>query len=333
MNGKVLALCDTEEEYAQHMTEFLKEHKEIPWEIYTYTNVEEMVKWLETHSVELVVIAENAYTETVRSFIKAKIILLNETGLVKWNNIPNINKYQAAEDVFHEILQQYLEIAQVVPLPKVKIKENTRLIGMYSPIRRCLQTSFALTLAQMLSKQHKTLYLNFEHYAGMTELLPDIQTRDLADLLYFLTADKERFSLRFQTVLCKKGTMDYIPPMKAGQNLLSITPQEWQSLLKQIAEWGEYEYIILDLTESMQGLFEILRMCCKVFTLTRGDCIAEHKIIQYEQVLTMYQYKDVIDKTYKCNLPLFHRIPEYIEELTKGELADYVRKLLQEVIA
>ena len=34
----------------------------------------------------------------------------------------------------------------------------------------------------------------------------------------------------------------------------------------------------------MQGLFEILRMCRHVYTLTREDRIARGKLLQYEQV-------------------------------------------------
>ena len=55
-----------------------------------------------------------------------------------------------------------------------------------SRVHRCMQTSFAITMSLMLAKKHSTLYLNFEHYAGISELLPDMQTLDLADLLYFL---------------------------------------------------------------------------------------------------------------------------------------------------
>ena len=47
MNGNILALCDTEEEYARHMTEYLKAQKEAPWEVYTYTDVDEMIERLE----------------------------------------------------------------------------------------------------------------------------------------------------------------------------------------------------------------------------------------------------------------------------------------------
>lgn len=330
MNGKILALCDTEEEYAQHLTEFLEGHREMPWEIHTYTEVAGLVEFAARESVELLVVAENAYTEDVRRLNTASTILLNESGVRKWNAVRNVNKYQQAENIYREILDVYMDVAGI-QLPKLAVDNNVRFIGMYSPVRRCLQTSFALTLGQMLAQKHSTLYLNFEHYAGITDLLPDLQTRDLADLVFFLTSDKDKFLLRMQTMLQKKGDLDYIPPVRAGQNLLTITPGEWMNLLQRIVELGQYEYVILDLSENIQGLFDLLRMCFKVFTLTKDDVLACSKINQYEQVLALYEYEDVLDKTCKCSLPLFRRLPDQIEQLTRGELADYVRGVIGEV--
>lgn len=330
MSGKILALCDTEEEYAQHLTEFLEGHKEMPWEIHTYTEVAGLVEFAARESVELLVVAENAYTEDVRRLRAARTILLNESGVKRWNAVRNVNKYQQAENVYREIVDVYMDVAGI-QLPRLAVEKDVKFIGMYSPVRRCLQTSFALTLGQMLALKHRTLYLNFEHYAGITDLLPDLQTRDLADLVFFLTSDKDKFLLRMQTMLQKKGELDYIPPVKAGQNLLTITPGEWINLLQRIVELGEYEYVILDLSENIQGLFDLLRMCFRVFTLTKDDAVASGKINQYEQVLALYEYGDVLDKTHKCSLPLFHRLPDQIEQLTRGELADYVRGVIGEV--
>lgn len=186
-------------------------------------------------------------------------------------------------------------------------------------------------MAQMLAEKHRTLYLNFEHYAGITDLLPDIQTRDLADLMYFLNSDKDKFLLRMQTILQKKGRLDYIPPVKAGMNLLEITADEWLEMLGRIAESGDYEYIILDLSESIQGLFQILRRCCKIFTLTKEDRAAKGKITQYEQVLAMCEYDDILQKTNKFKIPRMRKLPDGVEALTRGELADYVREIVEEV--
>lgn len=329
MNNKVLVLCDTEEEYAHLMTEFIKKYKDILWEIHTYTDIESLLDFIRYVSVEMLVIAENAYTEQITDIEEKRIILLNESGVVKWNHLKNINKYQPADNVFREILQQYADIVEI-PFPRLGHGSKTKLIGMYSPVRRCLQTSFALTLGQMLAEKHKTLYLNLEHYAGISELVPDMQSRDLADVIFFLTGDKKKFLIRIQTIIQKKGALDYIPPIRIGQNLLTVTLEEWKNLLDRILEWGEYEYVILDLSENIQGLFQILRMCFKIFTLTKTDEAAKSKIIQYEQVLALYQYEDILDKTFKYNLPIFRRLPNQIEQFTKGELADYIRSIIKE---
>lgn len=332
MNDKILALCDSDEEYAQHMSEFLKRQKDIPWEIRTYTNPVELAGLMERFPVELLVIAEASYTEEIRGLKQEGIVLLNETGVVRWPDVPNVDKYQRVDIVWKGIWDVYLEIAPT-QFPRLVCGGGPKLIGMYSPVRRCLQTSFGLTLGQMLAEKHRTLYLNFEHYAGISELLPDRQTKDLADVLYYLTAEKEKFLLWLRTALQKKGELDYVPPVRAGQSLLTVTREEWLALLDRIGELGDYEYVILDLTESMQGLFDILRLCTVVFTLAREDKMAQCKILQYEQVLSLYRYEDVLEKTRKCMIPVFHRLPEDIEQLTRSDLAEYVRRMTEEVLA
>lgn len=329
MKNNLFVLCDTEEEYAQLMTEFLKGHRDLPWDIHTYTDRERLIRE-ERGEITLLAISESAYTDEVKSLKPMQIAILNESGLMRQADIRNINKYQQAENVLRELLEIYMDVVGE-QLPWLNTRYKTKFIGIYSPVRRCLQTSFALTMSQMLAKNHRTLYLNFEHYAGVTELLPDMQTRDMADVLYFLTSEKDKFKLRLQTMIQQKGALDYIPPMKSGQNLLSVTASEWMGLFQKIEEIGEYEYVVLDLSESIQGLFEILRICIRVFTLTKEDRIARSKLLQYEQVLALYEYEDVLKKTSRCSLPKIRRLPEGLEQYTKGELADYVRAQMQEI--
>ena len=324
---KVMALCDTEEEYAQLLTEFLEKHKNLPWSIHTYTSVGELLE-AEKEAFDLLVVSESAYCEELQALNPLRTVVLNESGVVRWENIPHVDKYQQAEEVLRYLLQVYMEVADT-GLPRLRKNCNTVFIGNYSPVHRCMQTSIALTMSQILARNHPTLYLNFEHYAGIGELLPDMQTLDMADLLYFLNAEKEKFRLRMQTICRHAGSLDYIPPMKAGQNLLTVTASEWLCLLQKIEELGEYEYVILDLSESMQGLFEILRQCNKVFTLAKEDRIAQSKLLQYEQLLALGEYGDVLEKTKRLSLPNIQRVPEELEQLTRGDLAALVNDLLK----
>lgn len=326
----ILVLYDTEEEYAGLMTDFLKSHKELPWEIHTYTSAGALLQGERKKNIAMLAVAESSYTEEIKVLQPHCVVILNESGIMRWDRMQNINKYQQADNVLKHLLEIYVDMADG-QLPRLVEGCNTKFVGIYSPVRRCMQTSFALTMSQMLAEERRTLYLNFEHYAGITELLPDMQTRDMADLLYFLNAGDDKFRLRMQTMLQHKGKLDYIPPMKSGQNLLTVTVGEWMQMLQKIAELGEYEYVILDLSESMQGLFDILRACTKVFTLTQEDDIARSKLVQYEQVLALYEYEDVLHKTCKCTPPRIRRLPRDLEQYTRGDLAEYVRQQLKEI--
>jgi len=332
LNNYILVLCDTEEEYARLMSEYLKGHRETTWEIRTYTDITSLVGYGSETAIDLLVIAENAYQEAVRALTVRKTVLLNESGVVRWENIRNVSKYQAAEEVYREILSEYMEMMED-PLPRLAEENGVRLIGFFTPIHRCLQTTFALTMGQLLAEKHKTLYLNFEYCAGMTELLPDARTRDLTDLIYFLNTDKERFWLRMQTILLKKGELDLIPPVKSGNALLEISAEEWIELLMRIRQMGEYEFIILDLSESVQGLPELLRACSRIFTLTRDDRHARGKLAQYERLMALSEYEDVLSKSSRYKLPHFRRIPDEIELFTKGDLAEYVNRVIGEVMS
>lgn len=327
--GKTLVLCDPEEEYAQLMTDYLKKQKDLPWELRTYTNVQELLAG-ELETAALLVIAESAYVEEFQQFAPTRLVVLSESGLMRWENIIYVDKYQKAENVLRVLLETYMEIADN-PLPRLQKNCKTVFIGNYSPVHRSMQTSMALTLSQLLAKEHATLYLNFEHYAGIAELVPDMQTHDMADLLYFLNSENEKFRLRLQAMLRHIGSLDYIPPMKSGQNLLTVTPAEWLKLFQKIEELGEYEYVVLDLSESMQGLFQILRLCKKIFTVTREDRIARSKLLQYEQLLSLCECRDVLEKTRQLSLSHIRRLPDELEQLTKGDLAELVRGLIEEI--
>lgn len=325
----ILAFCDGEEEYAGLMTEYMERQKNLPWIIHAYTDVAKMME--AEREADVVLVAESVYREELKELQPKRLIVLNESGIVRDRNLRYVNKYQEADQVLREILAIYLEVATQV-LPKLGVDAKTGFIGFFSPVRRSLQTSFALTMAQLLSKKHRTLYLNFEYFAGRQELLSDFQTRDLADLLYFLNAEKDKFALRLQSMVKLVGTLDYVPPMKFGQNLLSVTVKEWMQFLKKLQELGEYEYVVMDLSECMQGLCDILRICQRIYTISGEDQIAGDKMLQYERLLEQYSYEDVLEKTIKCQLPRFRHLPSDIEFFTRGELAEYAEEQLRDLL-
>lgn len=323
MEHKLLVLCDPEEDYAQHMAEFLCRRKETLWEILVYTKPEELSKL--DKPIDVLLIAESVYGEFITDIPVKLVVLLNESGILREDAVLNIDKYQEATKVFQTVWAHYTEEEQE-GMPMAKEGNKTRIIGMYSPVKRCLQTTFALTYGQLLAQKHTTLYLSFEYYGGCREWMEGVED-GLSKLLYFLPQEKS-FVAHMKSLVRTVGELDYITPMANGENLLFVNVQEWLRLIRAIVDSGEYEYLILDLSEQIQGMFELLRLCDKIYTIVKEDAAAQSKILQYEQLLQLQHYEDVKKHTAKCLLPTFRKLPDTLVQYTKGELAEYVKELL-----
>lgn len=329
MRKKILALCDSEKDYLENLTAYIKEREGIPFEIHAYSGADKLLEFGKREKIELLVVAESDYTYEVAGLETGKTLLLNESGTIQGENIRNIDKYQKAEKVWQELVESYAELVGDDE-KRLLGKEAAKIIGLYSPVRRCLQTSFALTLGQALSENKKVLYISFEHYAGWNQLLQKNVRGDLPALLYFVNESDEKFYCRLQSMTLRIGQMYYIPPAYAGQNLIYVKAADWQKLIARIAQAGGFDYLILDLSESIQGTYELLRTCDRIYTIVREDEQARAKLAQYEELLAAYDYEDILEKTQKKILPSFKRLPRRIEQYTGGELADYIRKLINE---
>lgn len=331
MKKKRMALCDGEQDYVQYLTEYLKAREDLPFEIYGYTDPEKLVQFGQCNQIDLLVMAERVFRRLTQKVPAGRTMILKESDEGIKEGLPQICKYQRAENIYRFIMEQYLEVADSQEEGESGVNpEQVTLIGMYSPVRRCLQTSFALTLGQLLGAGHRTLYISFEHYSGWNRMLKQEGGRDLSDLLCHVEEPEEKFRHRLRLAQQKIGDLFYIPPVFAGQNLIYVRAGEWKRLVEKIAATGDYRYIILDLSESLQGIFELLRLCSRVYTLVREDEVARNKLLQYEQLLRLYEFEDVLEKTQKHTIPGFRELPPRLDQFTKGELAAFVQKIAKE---
>lgn len=336
MNDLTLLLCDRETEYAHQMSEYLLRQQGISWKVRTYTDPSELLRqensWKDSRQEgNILLLAENAYEEGLASFQVNCLVVLEENGRGHLRDCPHICKYQSADEVIRQLLEIYAEKVQDFSWDGIGSKVAGSIIGFYSPVHRCLQTTLAFALSLKLAEKGRTLYLSLEYYGGIREIWSGSQSRDLGDLLYFLHEEGDKFHLRLQSMLQHYGDLDYILPMKVGENLLSVTAGEWLSLLDKLSGECGYDYLVLDLSENVQGLFQILRSCKKVITIGKVDSMASMKQNRYEEMLQLYHFQDVLDKTRRITLPRISRVPEVLEEYGNSELQDYVKELLAEL--
>ena len=329
--AKIL-ICDSEKSYAVHLTEYLYDCR-VPYEIDIYSSPQKMLARADPHSAAVLVAAESSYTEQVHDAGFPQVLILNETDRYLGENPPNISKYQSMEAVSRMILELCSKEFEKSGIPQPAVVRNgppMRIIGVYTPISRCLQTTVSLTIGEILAKeQHKTLYMNFEPFSGLTAMLGREFSGSMADLVYYNDCAREKIAGQLERMEeCINGLF-YLPPIAFFKDLQAIRKEQWTDLFRTIDRITDFEYLVLDLTESTDGLLDILRICDEVITLTRPGCItSEAKMQQYREILRTRGYEDVYAKSRRWQIPLIRELPLDPAMLTHGELAQRVHRMM-----
>ena len=174
MKKKVLAICDLEASYAVHFTEHVNRRGNIPFEIHAFTSTDRLGEYLKDHTVEILLISEKAMCSEVGNWNIQEIVILSEDmRRESKERYPRVYKYQSSMNVVREVLAAYGEKKSLKDPAEKFLKPKCRIVGVYSPVARCLKTSLALTLGQIAGRDRAALYMSFEEFAGFEGLLRD----------------------------------------------------------------------------------------------------------------------------------------------------------------
>ncbi len=329
MAKPILAICDREAVYTNQLISLFQGKKELPFEIHGFTRKDSLQEFCSKNRISLLIISEPEYQEELQERKIDQILVLREGVGALPEHVWSVNKFQPAGSLYREIMKAYGECGHAVPFAGNRTG-NFKLIGVYSPVHRCLQTTFAITMGQLLAKKKKTLYMNFECFSGFEKLLGKRFGGNLTDILYSYDCARDKLPYRLEGIVQEMEGLYFIPPAASYEDFQDIQEGEWQGIITGIAEAGAYEVIVLDLTEQVRGLFSLLESCDRVYTLTRDDSMARAKLAQYELMLEKGAYQEILEKTEKCRLPVLKNLPSGLERLGHSELASYVEKQLRE---
>ena len=333
MRSKQLVIYDMDAIYAMRFQRFLCEREGNYFEIITFTSRVDLEKGCGVKGKikpEILLVAESCFYEEILTLEFKHLFILNETGLKTLAEFANFSKYQAANVLFQQILLEYAEREQDF-VPRFCGNKKAKIIGVYTPITRCLQTGFSFSLAQSLGKKGRTLYINFEQYSGFSKLFRKGYIKDLSDLVYYFSYSREKFLYWLEGVVEHFGQLDYIPPVMTATSLSGIDENVWVEMLDLLAKETDYDFIVLDLDKNVQGIFQILDLSHIVYTITRDDIISMAKIEQFRQILEGSRYSSVKEKIRYLSFPRFGLNDNGFEEMLHGELREYTDRLSDEV--
>lgn len=331
----MVAICDEEADYMERLREYYESKDNFPFQICTFREEKALLGSLLKNNYEMIILSEKQYALSGEELQKRKkgealvILSARESERLYEKEIPYILKYQSAENIRKELLVIYAENADKPAFTKGS--HEGILIGLYSPIKRSMQTKISLLIGQILAKNRKVLYLNLEPFAGK-QLLPAKGEKNLSDLLYYMKSDEEKTLSRLESMLSNIAGVDYIPPAFSLFDLKQVGEDDWKKLFEIIKNAKKYDYIIVDYSELVEGLFEQLRSCDKVFTMIESDETSKEKINHYTELLSELGYEDVLDHSMMVKTPSRMGTLPSLTDLYGSELCSFVRQLVEEEI-
>lgn len=327
---KIFAVCDLEEAYVARLVSYLKESRQLPFEILAFTSLSSLIEYSGSHSIEILLISTTAMCDQVRLLDVGRIIILNEGEDPDLAGEPVLSKYQPAPQLEREVLAVW----QGNSLPAGTLAESgVSVYAVSSPIGRCGKTLFALTLGEILAENGRTLYLNMENCSGFETLLGRSYRCDMTDLLTLCGQGDGRFCMKTESCLQTIGNLEYIPPAFFPEDLKSIAADQWLTFLGELSTALSLQNLVLDLGNGLPDVPELLRHVQHIYMPVLPDPVSRAKISQYEKNLEALSLRDVQERTVRLYLPeidIRGGGDQLTDSLVNGRMGEFVRSLLAE---
>lgn len=307
-------ICDVQREYAECLLRILSGRLSGRYQFHLFTDADRMLEFTRQSGAAILLVSEEYrdYAEKAHAeqrFVLTELPFERETG--NPDLIP-LFRYQPAERIIKGLCGETAAVRENdSPIPAPSVRSEVRgLIGIYSPVHRIGKTRFALRFGKQLAEEIPVLYLSMEGYSGRDLYFPGNEGEDLGSLLYCMRQERSDHGLKISSMTGRLGHLDYIRPMKNVMDLRDVKEAEWLRLFGMIAEKCVYEAVILDLGDCIDGLYEILERCSRVYTPYVSDPVSLAKLKQYEDNLREAGREKILRHTVKKLMRRKPRAPE-----------------------
>ncbi len=329
MKTRIMAVFDVDPEYADRFAEAANQRERVPFTVMAFTSMEKLKDFARENPVEILLVDARMEEET-REIEAGQVVLLSDGEVVSVpGGRPSVYKYQSADHIIREVMACYCT-RPALPSAAALGNKGT-LIGVYSPVNRCLKTSFALTLGQILAKDGRVLYLSLEDCSGFRKMMGQSGPGDFSDVIYYFSQGGCNWA-RLKSLVYSWDNLDYILPVRYPEDLCQISSEDMARLLDQLAGEGIYEVIVVDLGQFGKKAVDVLEVCSGIYMPVKQDWVSAAKVQEFEEYMLASGHGGLMERIQKLKLPYhssFGGQKNYLEQLLWGELGDYVRQLLK----
>lgn len=327
---KIMAICDTEASYACRLMEYMEEKHSLPYEIHAFTAADKLCEFAAQRNVDVLLISESAVDERVEGLPVERRVVLTDGESREGEEELYISKYQSAGSILAQVAAYSPEAC--CERPKAMKTADPRIYGIYAPSGGSEVTAFAAALAAILAERGETLYINLCNFSGVGQLSGEIFDHTLGDLLYYYRRSADDLRERASSVIQRVGGVYVVAPPSSPADLQEIGGAEWVELLEILLEEEDLTSCVLELSDGVRDIAEVLGLCAHIFLPTRGDPIARAALNQFTDCMRDIGQSELLARCTSVVLPVPDDIGEndLFRDAAEGVFGDCARRALTE---
>ncbi len=326
---KIMAVYDEDPVYAGRLADYINQKERVPLTAMAFSSLDKLISYGEEHGIAVLLVGERL-REAAGAVKAEQIMVLCEGDLIeKRGDEPCIYKYQSGDCIMREVMASY---GSCMAEPGLALLGSRALVlGIYSPVNRCMKSSLALTMGQLLSKTMPVLHMSLEAYSGMPEMQEETGETDLSDL-YYLYRQGSFHWLKLKSLVRSWGNLDYVAPVPCGEDLEQMTTDEMARLIGHISRESGYDRLVVDVGQFGWGAAELLGVFDVIYMPVLDDRISVLKLAAFEEYLEKAGAVQIQERIQRLRLPRPRGLRQgeaYLDQLLWGEFGDYVRTILE----
>lgn len=293
MKEKVCCILDPDENYAVRLTDYINERRALPYPAMAFTSAEALEGCCDQYDIKLLLAGGEALpADTVSAEVTVR--LAEDADHMEEDQI---YRYQSAEHIIKDLIAHLSGFSR-----KYSGKQTARILSVYSPATKCFKTTLALGIAAKAAKAGRTLFISFEQFAGLGNLLPDGRG-GLSDALYYYKVGKS--GAAGKALSCTDRTMgfDFLAPAVCADDIAEQNDSETVDFVYLLAEHGDYEYIIADVGCVFNKPWKLLEVSEKIIMPAPLDDMGRKKAAEFERYLMLGGRSEIERNLFKIELP------------------------------
>lgn len=318
-----LLICDNEISYAKKLASYLNSSQSFPF-VAKYCDDEDYDSFAVNDRISVILMDENSFHYESMHNGNTVVIPLCDSGMKSDGSSTiagkrRIYKYQNCENIIHEVLGAVAECEGLGRL--INRRNSMKILGFYSPVHRSGQTTLALALGQVMSKQCKVLYVNLERYSGLDQNFSLSFAYDLTDMIYEMTNGRKDLTALIAGCVRHLDGLDIFPVVVNSNDYEAISYKEWNELILRIEEHTDYDFLLLDISDAVGEVSSLLKLSDRVYCTTLSDDLSSAKLSQYKESLESPGTVEYV------------RMPEELsgQSIRQAVMSSQVRKLSREL--